>query len=77
MKSSKKSHEEVLPLTVFSKKKEISKKSIAKKSKKNDDSNKKLTVVKEKQGRNKLKEQVAVISTLVGLYALCSYIFRF
>ena len=77
VKSSKKSDEEVLPLTIVSKKKGVSKKSIAKKSKNNDDSIKKLTIVKEKQSRNRLKEQVAVICTLEGLYVFCSYLFRF
>ena len=77
VKSSKKGHEEELPLTVISKKKGSSKNSIAKKFKKNDDSTKKLTVVKEKQGRNRLQEQDAVIFTLEGLYTFCSYFFSF
>ena len=77
VKSSKKSDVEVLPLTVISKKKGVSKKSIAKKPKKNDDSTKKWIVVKEKHSRNRLKEQVAVICTLKGPYVFCSYFFRF
>ena len=68
VKSSKKSDEEVLPLIVVSIKKGVSKKLIAKKSKKNDDSTNKLTVVKEKQACNRLKEQVAVICTPEGPY---------
>ena len=67
----------MLHLTVVSKKKGILKKSISKKSKKNDDSIEKLTVFKEKQSRNRLKEQVAMICTPEGPYVLCSYFFGF
>ena len=75
LKSSKKSDEEVLPLTVISKKKGVSKKSIA--TKKNDDSSKKLTDVKEKQSCNRLKEQVAVICTPEGPHVSISYFLGF
>ena len=77
VKSSKKSDEEVLPLIFVSKKKGVLKKSISKKFKKNDDSTKNLTVFKEKQSRNRLKEQVAMICTQKGPYVFCSHFFRF
>ena len=74
-KFSKKNTEKDLLLVVIPKKKQdVSRKSIAIKMKKkvNTQKTKKLVIEKEKQGRQKLREQVVFISIIVGLYVVCS-----
>jgi bifunctional N-acetylglucosamine-1-phosphate-uridyltransferase/glucosamine-1-phosphate-acetyltransferase GlmU-like protein len=59
-----KNKDEELSLVVLSKGKGVSKKPSAKSTKKNADSLKNVVVVNEKQSRNRLEEQVAVICGL-------------